>query len=242
MTGESAWQKQLRDRYNAEGLPPGLKPDMIDLKKAVARRVHQRVARQVILKYEWLGTCPSCTAYYGLFFGDYCSGVTCVKVGSVGANMSANKEWGIEMKDLAYLIRGANVHWSPPGANSKLVSLTSRLLKKDFPNLKLIIAYSDTDAGEVGTIYQACSWVCVGRGAAMWEYLAPDGRTYNMILAYDLARNRGGTRDQWHEKLLADGYKVQETNPKWRYVNVLDRSDQALLDIVESKRVPYPKR
>jgi hypothetical protein len=34
----------------------------------------------------------------------------------------------------------------------------------------------------------------------------------------------------------------QQSNPKHRYVCVLDRSDRALVERIESMRQPYPKR
>lgn len=121
---EVAWQKQLRDRYLGEGIPP---VPHLDLKRAEVRLVKRKLAEQIILKYEWLGTLPSgCTHFFGIFFGMYCAGVTCISVGSGGANIYAHKEFRISRHELAYLARGANVHWSPKGANSKLVSISCK--------------------------------------------------------------------------------------------------------------------
>lgn len=238
-THDVAWQKQLRDRYLAEGAPP---VPHLDLKRAQVRRVSRRLAEQIILKYEWLGTLPSsCTHYYGIFFGPYCAGVTCTGVGASGANLNAHREFGVERDQFAYLTRGANVHWSPTGANSKLVSWTCRLLARDSA-AKLVIAYSDTDAGEIGTIYQACNWVGIGKGNSTRQWIAPNGRVYDQKYPWNLADKQGGTRAQWCAKLRAAGWREQPSNPKYRYVQILDKSDKALIDRVERMRQPYPKR
>lgn len=239
--GDVAWQKQLRDRHLSEGVPP---VPHLDIKRAIVKPVSRRLAEQIILKYEWLGTMGAGTNYfYGIFFGLYCAGVCCFGVGSGGANVNAHMEWGVDRRELAYLARGANVHWSPKGANSKLVSWACRLLGKD-TGAKIAIAYSDTDAGEIGTIYQACNWTCVGSGSSTRQWVAPNGRVYDQKHPSNLRSRDGDVRPRIHYvKALRDaGWTEQASNPKYRYVYVLDKSDKRLVDLVESKRVPYPKR
>ena len=74
-----AWQKQLRDRFESEGVPP---VPHLDVKRAVVRPVSRRMAEQIILKYEWLGTMAQTGYHYGIFFGSYCAGVCCVAAGA----------------------------------------------------------------------------------------------------------------------------------------------------------------
>lgn len=238
--GGVAWQKQLRDRYEEEGSP--LTPHL-DVGRAIIKPVSRKLANQIILKYEWLGTMGKSNYHYGMFFGLYCAGVCCYIVGAVGAGVNVAQEWGLHRKELAYLVRGANTHWSPIGANSKLVSWSCKLLTKQ-STAKLVIAYSDTDAGEIGTIYQACNWVCVGRGSSTNQWVAPNGRVYDQKLPSDLRTRDGKTFPrQWYVKELRRmGWKEQASNPKYRYVFILDKKDKRLRDLVESKRVPYPKR
>lgn len=236
--GDVAWQKQLRDRYMAEGAPP---VPHLDVKRAIVRPVSRRLAEQIIFKYEWLGTLPPfCNYFYGLFFGSYCAGVACIGVGpGQGANPNAFKEFALkDMHQLAYLVRGANVHWSPKGANSKLVTWACKLLHQT-TGAKLAIAYSDTDAGEIGTIYQACNWVCVGMGASTMQWVALNGRIYDQKYPYNLARQQGTTRRQAVAALRKAGWREQASNPKYRYVCVLDKSDKALIDRVERMRQPF---
>ena len=238
--GDVAWQKQLRDQYEAEGVPP---VPHLDVKRAMVRPVSRKLAEQIILKYEWLGTMATTGWHYGLFYGQHCAGVCCVAAGAATGGVNSHMEWGINRNELAILARGACVHWAPTGSNSKLVSWTCRLLAKD-TNAKLIIAYSDTDAGEIGTIYQACNWTCVGRGAATMQWVAPNGRIYDQKLPYDLRRREGFKRERrdYVQELRRSGWREQPSNPKFRYVYVLDKSDKELVALVESKRQPYPKR
>lgn len=234
---EVAYQKELRDRYAAEPMPP---VPHLDLKRATVRRISRHLAEQIILKYEWLGTMAGTNYHYGIFFGDYCAGVCCVSVGSGTAGAHNHTKFSIERMELATLARGACVHWAPPGTNSKLVSFTARLLAKE-TKAKVLIAYSDSEAGEVGTIYQACNWICIGLTQSLQEFIAPSGRILNRRMLHK-AKSFGITTGQYRDKLVAAGWRTQYSNPKYRYVWILDRSDRALVERIEAMRVPYPKR
>lgn len=213
----------------------------LSVKRARVRLVSRRLAEQIILKYEWLGTMAPTTWHYGIFFGNFCAGVTCVGRGVAVGGTNLHKPFSVDRSDLLVLARGANVHWSPLGANSKLVSWTCRLLAKD-ANAKLVIAYSDTDAGEIGTIYQACNWFYIGRGASTTQYVAPNGVIRDQKFVSNHAkRNRVAWQVQ-RDALLNAGWKEQSTNPKYRYVYVLDRKDRILRERIEQMAQPYPKR
>lgn len=240
--GDVAWQRQLRDRHMAEGVPP---VPHLDVKRAMVRPVSRRIAEQIILKYEWLGAMSAQTTHhYGLFFGAYCAGVCCVGVRS-GGGINSHREFGITGAQMGVLARGACVHWAPPGANSKLIAWTCRLLARD-TRLKILVAYSDTDAGEIGTVYQACNWVYIGRGKSTTQFVAPNGRIYDQKIVYDIRFNSGTLKAiSWtaqRNALLSAGWHEQQSNPKHRYVSVLDKTDTALVDRVERMRQPYPKR
>lgn len=233
-----AWQKQLRDRYLEEGVPP---LSSLSLKSAVVRPISREMAERAILKYEWLGTMSTSTYHYGIFFDRYCAGVTCVCIGSGTGGTNVAVEWGVERSRMAILVRGACVHWAPPGSNSKLVSWTCRLLARD-TDAELVIAYADTDAGELGTIYQACGWTYVGRDSATEQWIAPSGRVFDGKLPWNLYNQRGGSRKQWVAALKKAGWRTQKSNRKHRYVRALNTANKDLVARVEAKRQPYPKR
>lgn len=233
-----AWQRQLRDRFNVDGVPSGV--PHLDLKRAVVRPVSRRLAESIILKYEWLGTMAQTSLHFGIFFGDYCAGVTCAGPCCTGG--SPHTLYKLTPHEFIVLARGACVHWAPSGTNSKLVSWTVKLLRQQRVG-KLLAAYADSDAGEIGTIYQACGWHYVGRSSAtLKQWVAPNGRVYDTMKPRDFARQRGGTRMQWVAAMRKAGWREQGTNSKHRYVQILDLSDTALVDRVTRMRQPYPKR
>jgi hypothetical protein len=125
--------------------------------------------------------------------------------------------------------------------NSRLISLSCRRIAKD-TQAKLAIAYADTDAGEIGTVYQASNWVYIGKGSSTFQWISPNGRIMDQKLASNLAKRSGGLRSNWVKALKDAGWREQESNPKHRYVYVLDKSDKALVKLIEQKRCEYPKR
>ena len=234
-----AWQKQLRDQYVSEGAPPV----DLDIKTAIVRPVGRHLAEQIILKYEWLGTMSLTRWHYGIFFGSYCAGVTCVGGSDVTGGVNNHLFYRVDRRELLILARGACVHWAPPGTNSKLVSWTCRMVAKA-SHAKVIIAYADTDAGEIGTIYQACNWIYIGRGSSTRQWIAPNGRVYDQKYPSNL-RTRDGKklpRQLYVQEMKRLGWREQESNPKHRYAFILDRSDKALADHMAALRQPYPKR
>ena len=234
------WQKQLRDEFLSEGTPD---VSSLDLKKAIVRPVSKSLAKQIILKYEWLGTMSPTSKHYGIFFDNYCAGVTCVNINASGtAGSNCFKMFNLKRYECNTLSRGACVHWAPVGSNSKLVSWTCKLLKKELPHSKIILAYSDPNAGEIGTIYQACNWFYIGKTGREEQMISPSGRILNHRMLGSRAKDRNTTKGEIRKRFLEKGWKTQKDSMKGRYVQVLDKSDKKLVELVKSMSMPYPKR
>jgi hypothetical protein len=71
---------------------------------------------------------------------------------------------GPEHRELTIsLARGACVHWAHPHTPSFLIARACKLAAKEF-GWKVFCAYADPRAGEIGAVYQAASWLCLGIG------------------------------------------------------------------------------
>lgn len=236
-----AYQRQLRDQYEDEPAPP---VPHLRLKRSRVKPISRRLASDIILRYEWLGTMSKTSHHYGLFFGPYVAGATCV-AGSGGslAGSHTHKQFGIDRMELSVLSRGACAHWAPTGANSRLVSWTVRLFAEEAPGARILMAFADLDAGEIGTIYQACNWVYLGPGKSHLDPVDPSGRAYNRKLIGELCRRNRVSFKAQTEALAAAGWDFQRSSAKHRYCVVLrGKKDPDLLARVEEMRLPYPKR
>jgi len=239
-----AWQRQIRDSKAKE--MGNYEESSRDLANAVVRTCSRSIAKKVILEYEWLGTMPMSSWHTGIFFDGWnCGGVGVAVfcIGGGGVNMP--KQFGLVSGQVAYLARGACAYWTPTGTASKLIGHSLRMARTR--GLKLAIAYADTDAGEIGTVYQSTNWLCIGRGAKTKQMIHPvTGRIYDQKLSYDRARQTkfSRTRSQARRLLLEHGFIEQDSNPKWRYIYILAKGEEGasirarIADLI----VPYPKR
>jgi len=107
---------------------------------------------------------------------------------------------------------------------------------------KLAIAFSDTDAGEIGTVYQATNWIYIGTGSTWNQWISPRGKIWSFNRFTSWCKGNRMSTTEGKNLLINKRWKLQKTNPKHRYVFILDDSDDRLVGLVESMRKPYPKR
>jgi len=88
-----------------------------------------------------------------------------------------SKMLGDETKKIERLIsRGACISWSPKNLASALIMFGIKWMVKN-TRFRLFVAYSDTEANELGTIYQACNFYYLGKkSGAKKQYKIETGR------------------------------------------------------------------
>ena len=226
-----AHQRIIREKKEIEAGSDGLFGSWwsgidTDIKKAELREVDLRTAAGVITEYEYLGTMPNAPIKaYAIYWDGAIGGV--IVFGAVSPPSVARSVVSGELSQkVIQLARGACVHWAHPHAASKLIAFgLSEIGKLGY---RVVIAYSDPDAGEIGTVYQATNWIYCGLTAKRPDYLRPDG-----------------TRWMGHMKAgVAATLEKKDRTRKGRYVFLLGSkkqrkySRQQLLWGVEK----YPKR
>lgn len=123
--------------------------------------------RDFIKKYEWLGTVGFGVRYcFTARYNKKLAGV--VLIAEPNAYEFGKRE--------ALIQRGAVSSWAPKNLNSKLVMFSCRWMVRNTEK-RYFTAYSDPDAGEIGTIYQACNFDYLGnRYGAGFMYKLEDGK------------------------------------------------------------------
>lgn len=256
-----AHQRLIRERHALE--PDPLIEEKLtlaaSLKNAWVREIDRKAAEEIILKYEWLGNMGTADSYFGLYFGKYLAGVECF--GSTAGTNTAASVCGKEYAHLVKtLVRGACVHWAHDHASSFLINRSCRLMgEKGF---HIFVAYSDAEAGEVGTVYQACGWLYCGTVASgstgfRWpgETFAEDPiwGTFKDGNIHD-ARNihhsiRRGyriecTRREKRQRMVEEGFEFLRLPPRHRYVGFYGDTETVtiLRAALKWQTFPYPKR
>lgn len=228
-----AYQRQVRDREAA--LAP--RSPQWALSDCEVRPISRPSAQRVIARYEWLGHMRGrVDACYGLVSPD--SNVLGVTVFGQTANPRSGDLCGPENRERAICLRrGACVHDAPPHAASHLIAGATKLAARNH-GWRIFHAYADEEAGEIGTVYQACNWLYLGTFDTRPTYLRPgadqpcDERT--------LHQQHGLTRPE----ARAAGWIEIPSPPKHRYVHFEgSRTErQALRRKLCHPVLPYPKR
>jgi hypothetical protein len=97
---------------------------------------------------------------YAVFFGWRCVG--CLVYGQPVARLE-------DQRTTLELNRFWLADECPKNSESRLLGVTTRLLKRDAPHIKRVIAYSDSAMGHKGTIYKASGWSAQPGRLDTWE-------------------------------------------------------------------------
>jgi hypothetical protein len=238
----TAHQKQIRDAQMDDHPVPK------DLSRAEVREITHAEAKSVILKYEWLGTMGMTRRAFGLFFDGELAGAECF---GMTAGTGVSNLCGPEHADrVMTIVRGACVHWAHPHSASYLISRACKFLAAEGKNI--FAAYSDVEADEIGTVYQACGWHYCGmtgdRGSIIVSPsgVARDERSISHFVR-DRVRNTKGplffrkpSRAEIRAELLQTNHTFKPRTPKHRYVGIY--GDETLTDSLRWGVLPYPKR
>ena len=128
---------------------------------------------------------------------------------------------GKENRDKEKLVaRGASISWAPKNMGSWLVSSSVKWMVKN-TEFKIFTAYSDPEAKELGTIYQAMNWIYLGQtSGANKQYFDPNkpdtgwfsDRDFRKRSKYRIyAKNIGIEKGEW-EKLM------KKYSPNWEII------------------------
>jgi len=275
VTGK-AWQRQIREQQAA--LPDPLLAEKqvlaASLKNATVREVDYQTAKEFIVRYEWLKSMGTTDISFGLYFGEHLAGVECF--GRTAGTKSAASVCGPEYAHMVKtLCRGACAPWAdPPRIDSKgrvhtgaaasfLISESCRLMSER--GFHIFVAYSDAEAGEIGTVYQSCNWIhCepTKQGSSMFAWAGAKGKGFKdgklrderNIQHFVRSRRFKGqpiaaykikcTRREYRAKMLKEGFMFFKATPKRRYVGFYGdkRLVRELRAALRWNEVPYPKR
>ena len=221
-----------------------------DIDNGIIKATDYQTAKKIILEYEWLGTMGTTQHHFGIFFDGNCAGVVCygyfqamnMKYGEHPYEYYVGKEYA---KHGIQLSRGACVHWSHKHTGSKLIATSLRLMNEK--GYKYVIAFSDSEAGEIGTLYQATNWYYLGLGISQTKHLDIYYKKGGLYMNdRDFYRKYGFCGKAALTKWLLDkpDLSIKERLAKGRYIYLLGnkREKKQMMKTLKDKIKPYPKR
>jgi hypothetical protein len=234
--GAKAHQRVIREQH-ATSEP---KPALPNLDGCRVEPITTEQAKTIILKYEWLGTMGRSVATYGLIAKD--GELLGAAVFGWPSAVQSRDICGVENRDLAVCLeRGACVHYAPSNAASFLIANSVKQAAHDH-GWRIFYAYADPEAGEIGTVYQACNWLYIGQGVGRTpgrfreDWVLPCGK----VLSSRSLRHRKMKRGD----ALQAGWKPVYKYPKHKYVH-FEGTKIERRELLKALRYPpktYPKR
>lgn len=179
-------------------------------------------AKFAVEKWHYSHTMPAGrNVYIGVWEDGRFIGTVLFGMGS--GNSTNGTRYGLSSShEMAELTRVAlTKHESPV---SKIVAVAIRMLKKQSPDLRLLISMADPLQGHIGGIYQAGNWIYTGATKPDVLYFSRGEWVHHRT-----ATSRGSAR----------GLPSRPLPPKHRYLYPLD---DAMRKQIEPLRQPYPKR
>lgn len=226
------FQRQLRDSKDI-GERVGLNGDI--------REIPFQEAQAFILQFEWLGTMGTTKFSYGLFVEDKLTAVLCF--GLTAGTQALSQPFGEPFKSQGIvLVRGACAPWAHPHTASYLMGKVFPLVRER--GYRFIIAYSDLEAGEIGTVYQATNWQYYGLTAPVTYLVRPDGKRVDPKLIHKYSRKNGISSAEQKQIFFDEGYILETGSPKLKYIKLIGnkRENKELMSHCRINFYPYLKR
>jgi hypothetical protein len=134
--------------------------------------IHDEV-KNFIIKHEWLGKMSLYpTHYFTARYNGILAGVIIMDMPNAFSKLLGEGTRKIER----LISRGACISWSPKNLATALISFSMKWMVKN-TRFRLFIAYSDVEAKELGTIYQASNFYYIGKtSGAKKQYKIESGR------------------------------------------------------------------
>jgi hypothetical protein len=184
--GDKCWQGHLRELHREEDLKNALLTEedaaalrTSDFEFEYIPKTDKPKCKQLIKfieRHEWLGKMPTWLTHRFAWYLNVpgkprvLSGVIIMATPNAFSNLL-----GKDMRDKEKLIaRGACISFGPKNLGSHIIMEAIRWMVKN-TEFRFFTAYSDPDAKELGTIYQACSWIYLGQSSGTkHQYFIPD--------------------------------------------------------------------
>jgi hypothetical protein len=238
-------KKQQTDTGDLFGFPQNP-----DIKTSVCKEITYEQAKQIILEYEWLGTMGTTNKHFGILFDNQLAGAICFgyfqAMGKRGKRTHPYEIYiGKEnvMKGVQ-LSRGACAWWAHEHSGSKLIAYGLNEMSK--LGYKYVVAFSDPDAGEIGTIYQATNWHYLGfpRSSTHYDIYYKTGKLF--MNDRDIYKKYGFAGKGKMDDFIKDKpeLEVRLRKAKARYIKLIGNKyeNKAMMQNLKDKIQPYPKR
>jgi hypothetical protein len=106
---------------------------------------------------------------------------------------------------------------------SWFLSRVVKMVRKDFPKVKILVSFADTEMGHDGATYRASNWEESGRTGRSYHYMGPDGSVVKKKTFFDRIKRAGLKEGRTESEVAREiGMSKVVTAPKIRFVLRID--------------------
>ena len=120
---------------------------------------------------------------------------------------------------------------------SRMIAISTRMVRRQSPGLRMLISYADPMHGHNGAIYQAANWLYVGDTPPTKMYRDRRGRVHHSRVVSE--SGYVGFFGKWKRSIRAGDCEVIPALGKHKYVYPLD---DEIREVIQAFAKPYPKR
>lgn len=217
---------------------------LINIKDIKCKIVNNGFAKRFMKKKHYTKSCAKATISYAFYIESEEKDILCgmIVYGQPSGKHLASSIWeGGNEKECLELLRMFTYDWCPKNTESYCISQSIKRLKKDKPEIKVLVSYADCSAGHIGYIYQASNWLYTGQGSLERKFFIDGVRQHRRNL-YDIY---GTSSIKKLKELLGDRFTVGEDRVgKNRYIFIIRHNKKEYKYIMDNLKVdilPYPK-
>ncbi len=235
-----------------------LEENYFDKENLYLKSIDKLTAKNFVKKYHYSHSSNLCVASYGLFkktnipskfFNEMESKLIGVVIYSQPAGRGAAESISTSVKihECLELIRLVILDGYGKNIESWFISQSFKLLRKDFPSIKVIISYSDTEQNHKGIIYQATNFLFTGLNSD--TNLMPNfsisltENPYKWIHSRTVFSTYGSHNIEHLKKMIGHTFWRKKEAGKLRYIYILSdkKVKKEILKTFKMKILPYPK-
>lgn len=197
-------------------------------KEIVIKVIPAKIANEFVRKHHYSGkVVPNSNLHFGVFLDNELHGVM-----SYGPSTDKSKLIGLvegtRWNEFIELNRMAFDDVLPRNSESRAISQSIKLIKKNAPHIKWIISFADgTQCGD-GTIYRASNFVLTGINKNTSMRIDESGNVYSRVT---FSAHRPNEMDRFRKMKALEGFQL-------RYIYFIDKSYRKRLTVPE---IPFSK-
>lgn len=200
------------------------------------RKIDNSFARKFMCENHYTKSCAKSSIAYGIFYKEV---LECVIVyGQPSGKNLAKSIWeGGNEQECLELLRLFSFDRCPKNIESWSISKSIKELKKDMPEVKVLVSYADGSAGHIGYIYQASSWDYIGKGSAECKIFIDGIRQHRRNL-YDVYGTSSliSLKEKLGNRIVVEKERISKN----KYIKVI-KDIKKINKLLKVKKLPYPK-